>query len=105
MGYVIAFYPVIIGILGAITVLIVLARLGIRKFMGYPALLDAGIVLVLALLFHGTYAGTIAAVIGGLFFSALITVIRKVYGYQVITFKGIRTYPGLIQRLWQRIRD
>lgn len=77
-----------IGILSAIVLLIVMARLGIRKFMGYPAVLDVVVTLTLAWLLHGTYVGMTAAIIGGLFFSLMITIIRKTLGYQRLTTRG-----------------
>ena len=77
------------GILMAITIFIVMARIGnIRKWMGYPAFLDAGVVLLLALLLHGTFGGMAAAISGGLFFSLMITVIRRYYGYAKFTRRG-----------------
>jgi len=76
------------GILMSFTLLIVMARLGLRKFMGYPAILDAAVVLLLGWLLHGTFGGIAAAITGGLFFSVMITVIRKYYGYSRFTYKG-----------------
>lgn len=83
------------GILMAFTVLIVIARLGMRKFMGYPAVLDASIVIVLGWLLHGTFGGITAAITGGLFFSLMITVIRKYYGYSRLTHRGWVTNYGV----------
>ena len=76
------------GILMAFTILIVMCRLGLRKFMGYPAILDATVVFLLGFLLHGTFGGITAAISGGLFFSLMITVIRRFYGYSRLTRRG-----------------
>lgn len=88
------------GILSAFTILIVLYRLGLRKFMGYPAILDAAVVFLLAFLLHGTFGGITAAITGGLFFSLAITVIRKYYGYSRYSIRQrqwVTTYGELSQ--------
>ena len=82
------FFAMGTGILMSFTILIVMFRLGIRKFMGYPALLDATIVFLLGFLLHGTFGGITAAITGGLFFSLMITVIRRFYGYSRLTRRG-----------------
>ena len=87
-------FAITIGILSAIVILIVMARLGLRKFMGYPAIMDVLVTIFLAALLHGTYAGMTAAVIGGLFFSLMITVIRRCYGYTRLTRTGWKYYEG-----------
>ena len=81
-------FAILTGILMSITLLIVMARIGIRKFMGYPAILDIAIVVALAMLLHGTLGGITAAISGGLFLSLVITIIRIVYGYERLTFRG-----------------
>lgn len=75
-------FAIFIGILSALVVLIAMARMDIRKFMGYPATMDILVTVLLIAMLHGSYVGMVAAVIGGLVFSALITVIRKTYGYK-----------------------
>lgn len=82
-------FAVCVGVLSAIAVLIVMARIDLKKFMGYPAMTDIGVTLVLAMLLYGTYVGIVAAIIGGLFFSGLVTVIRRVYGYKRLERKGL----------------
>lgn len=71
-----------IGLISAIVVLIIQARLDLRKFMGYPALMDAVVTLLIAWVLYGTFAGMTAAAFGGLFYSLMITLIRRYYGVQ-----------------------
>lgn len=80
-------FAILVGILSAIAVIVVMARISLKKFMGYPVITDICVTLFLACLLAGTFAGITAALVGGLVFSALITVIRKLLGYQRI---GIR---------------
>lgn len=83
-------FAVTVGFLSAITVLIVMSRLGLKKFMGYPALMDAGVTVLLAWFMYGTYTGMVAAIVGGLVFSGLVTIIRKFYGYSKLKRVGFK---------------
>lgn len=79
-----------IGVLSALVVLIAMSRIDIRKFMGYPAIMDILVTCLLIMMLHGSYVGMVAAVIGGLVFSGMITVIRKCMGYKRIHRHGVR---------------
>jgi hypothetical protein len=83
-------FAMAMGILSAFVVLIVMARIGLKKFMGYPAFMDAGVTVLLAWLLHGSYVGMVAAIIGGLVFSGMITVIRRMYGYSKLERRGLK---------------
>lgn len=83
-------FAIAMGVLSAMVALIVVARLGIKKFMGYPAFMDVAVTVALAWLLHGSYVGMVAAIIGGLVFSAAITVIRKMYGYTKLERRGFK---------------
>ena len=66
--------------MSAIAVMVVLHRLGVRRFLRFPALLDVAVTALLTVLFIGTFGGMVAAISGGLFFSALVSVLRVWYG-------------------------
>ena len=68
------------GALSAIAVLAVLMRLGIKRFLRYPAILDVTVSVLLAVIFSGTFGGMVAAITGGLIFSGLVTLLRLYYG-------------------------
>jgi hypothetical protein len=87
-------FAISMGFLTAIVILIVQARLDLRKFMGYPATMDCLVTLLIAWLLHGTFAGMTAAAFGGLFYSIIITIIRRTYGYKTLTFKGWVTHDA-----------
>jgi hypothetical protein len=83
-------FAIAIGVLSAFVILIAMSRINLKKFMGYPAAMDVLVTVVLIWMLHGSYVGMVAAVIGGLFFSGMITVIRKMYGYTKLERKGYR---------------
>lgn len=87
---IIMIFAIIIGLLSAVVLIIVMSRFGIKYFMGYPAVLDIVATILLMLMLHGTYVGMVAAVMGGLFISGFISVIRRVMGYARLTRVGYR---------------
>lgn len=80
----------IVGVLSSLTILIVMWRIDLKKFMGYPAMLDAGVTLALVWALHGTLGGISAGIVGGMFFSLMITLIRQCYGYSRLQRQGLR---------------
>lgn len=83
-------FAVAIGILSAFVILIAMSRINLKKFMGYPATMDVLVTVLLIWMLHGSYVGMVAAVIGGLFFSGMITVIRRMHGYTKLERRGFR---------------
>lgn len=75
------------GILMAWTLLIIMGRMNLRRFLGYPAIMDVMGTLILGALLHGTLGGMIAAISGGLFLSLIITVLRHYIGYEVFNLR------------------
>lgn len=73
---------VILGFLVACSLVALIFRIGVRTVFGYGALADIAAMVVLALLFHGTFAGMSVAILAGLFFSAAIWLIRRQLGYR-----------------------
>lgn len=73
---------VLLGFLVALSLVALILRLGPATCFGYGAALDLAAMGLLALLFHGTFAGMTVALIGGLFFSLAIYVWRRERGYR-----------------------
>ena len=94
----------LIGVLSALAILIVMMRINLRRFMGFPATLDALVVLLLIFMLHGSYVGMVAAVVGGIAFSAMITLIRRLYGYEELTRKGWVRHDGILVKRLQSSR-
>lgn len=86
---------VLLGLLVAASLVALVYRFGVRTVFGYGALADLAAMAMLALLFHGTFAGMSVAIIAGLFFSGAIWVIRRHAGYRTWDWKarGWREVP------------
>ena len=69
---------ILMGALSALAILLVMFRLGIKRFLRWPALTDVLVSVLLAWVFAGTLGGMIAAITGGLIFSVLLFIIQKV---------------------------
>jgi|DEB0MinimDraft_3_1074331.scaffolds.fasta_scaffold00073_32 hypothetical protein len=59
------------GILTSIAILIVLWKIGFRRFKYIEVPMDIAVTLGLMFLFWGTFSGMMTAIFGGLFFSIL----------------------------------
>lgn len=74
--------PIFMGFLSTAAFLITLGRMDIRKFMGYPVLLDIVGTVMFAALFHSTLTGMMTAVIAALSMAFSITMYRRWFGYK-----------------------
>lgn len=70
------------GILSAVALLILMARLDIRKFVGYPVIVDIFGSCLFAILFAGTLTGIMVAMVAALTLSAFIWIVRLLMGYK-----------------------
>lgn len=71
-----------LGLLSALSIFVVMCRINVKRFMGYPALVDVATCIFLMQALHGSFGGMVAAITGSLFFSAFIWVYRKLFGYE-----------------------
>lgn len=83
----------LIGMISGAALLFIAFKLGIRKVLGYDIWFDALITFLLASLFHGTYAGMVAALAGGFFVSITLFVMKRAVGYDRLGFHGWKSYP------------
>jgi hypothetical protein len=82
---------VAIGVLAAISKIIILLRFGVlRKLMAFHGLIDLAAGAVFASLFFGTLTGMAIAMVAGLTFSLFVTLYRRFYGYDCLTLRGWR---------------
>ena len=70
------------SILTAIAVYIVLCKLDILKVVYYEVATDIIMTVLLALLYKGTYSGTMIAIISGLLLSIMLKATRVLFGYK-----------------------
>ena len=80
--------PLFMGALSTFALLITLSRLDLRKFIGYPVLLDISGTLLFAALFHNSLTGMMIAVIATLTLWLAITLLRKYWGYKRYSLKA-----------------
>ncbi len=79
-------------------IIIVMAKMGIRKFLGYDAAIDVIVTVGLGALgaATGTFSGLVLGIIAGLIlmFSAIFTALKKLLGYEKLTLKGWVKHPA-----------
>lgn len=88
------------GILSAFAVLVVMARMNLKRFMGYPVACDIVVTLLLTLILMGSFSGMVAAIIGGLAFSGLVTLYRRLFGYERLVRTGFKLQWVRYDGLW-----
>lgn len=69
------------GLLGLAIVLHIL-KMGAKRIFGYDLYFDLALSFFLMVMFHGTQAGMVYAIFGGLIISVFLRVGRWVFGYQ-----------------------
>lgn len=65
-----------------ITMLLTMARLDLRKFLGYAAVIDVAFTILMFAMFAGSYSGIVAGAFAGLFMTACLYVLRYSMGYK-----------------------
>ncbi len=73
---------IMMGVLVAIAFIIIMHKVGIRKFTGYSVHTDILISGILTILFLGTFAGMVTALIGGIFVSLYLALAKYFFGSQ-----------------------
>lgn len=76
-----------VSALCAIAFIIIMHKIGIRKFTGYSVASDIFISGGLTILFLGTFAGMVTALIGGIFVSLYLVFAKYFMGAERFSFK------------------
>ena len=74
------------GLLSALGLLFLIFKLGIRRVISYDIAFDVAITGFLIWSFAGTYSGMFAAMIGGLFVSVVLFVMKQTMTREVLQF-------------------
>ena len=77
----------IAGLVSALSALFLLAKLDMRKCLGYDVPIDITFTVGVAWLMKDTYSGISSAMIGGLLLSVLLIVLKKFLGAERIDWK------------------
>lgn len=68
---------ILAGLLTASAFLILLYKLNLKRVLQYDIVVDVAITFFLMWIFAGTFAGMMAAIIGGLFVSIVLVLLKK----------------------------
>ena len=90
---------VLVGVMMCASVLVMLYRLGIRKFLGYPNTFDVCFGILMVMEFHGTYTGMVAAGVASLTMSCILVLLRSTMGAEraKVSVKYKRVMPFSIR--------
>ena len=79
-----------IGILSALGLLLLALKAGGKKVIGMDIVFDIGITITIMSMFAGTFSGMAAAMIGGLFVTVILFIMKKTMVHETLTVqKGI----------------
>tara|TARA_E500000331_G_scaffold339604_1_gene370035 strand:+ start:1381 stop:1674 length:294 start_codon:yes stop_codon:yes gene_type:complete len=84
------FFYIFAGIFSACAILFLLAKMDIQKVLAFDIVVDITSTLFLMFTFFGTFAGMMAAMIGGSIISVTLFFIKRLYGYKKLKRKGLR---------------
>lgn len=91
----------LIALMTVIGLLIMMARLHLRRFLGYPNAVDIGATIVFAMLFHGTFAGMVVVGFASLMLSLSLWALRSSIGAERLAVRYNRF--GVPQFYWRVI--
>lgn len=77
----------LIALMTVIGLLIMMARLHLRRFLGYPNAVDIGATVVFAMLFHGSFAGMVVVGFASLMLSMALWALRSSIGAERLAVK------------------
>ena len=83
-------FYMVAGIASATAILFLLFKFNIKKVLAFDIAVDVASSALLVVLFAGTFAGMMAAVIGGSIISVVLYVMKRLNGYEKPIRKGLR---------------
>ena len=84
---------IIAGLLTACAFLILLYKLNLKRVLQYDIVVDVAITFFLMWIFAGTFAGMMAAIIGGLFVSIVLVLLKKTMPRQKLGVIKTNSFP------------
>jgi len=81
------------GLIAATGLLFLLFKFGIRRVIAYDIPIDIAVTLLLMYALAGTYAGMMAALVGGLFVSVVLYVLKRTMYRESLTFSKTSKFP------------
>ena len=83
------FMVALVTVLGA---LLMMGRLNLKRFLGYPNLVDIAFTVLMFMLFHDTFSGMVVGGLTSLFMSVMLWVLRSSIGAERLAVKRGRYY-------------
>jgi hypothetical protein len=88
---------ILAGVMLAGTLFAMMARINMRRFLGYATMIDVLFTLIVFTLFAHTFSGVVAGSVAGLLMAIGLSVLRKCMGYEKLERRGWRlvwiSYP------------
>lgn len=79
-----------------LSAIVLMARISLKKFLGYPNVIDITFSTFFVLTFHGTFAGMVVAGFASLFLSLVLWALRSSVGAERIGLKLGRYYIPML---------
>lgn len=93
---------ILAGILGAAGMLALAYKIGIRKVINYDIFFDIVITSILMYSLAGTYAGMMAALVGGLMVTIVLYGLKQTMDREKLTFTTMKK-PPFMKAQWTRV--
>lgn len=77
---------------------------GIRKWLGYAAVVDIAFTVLLVVAFSGTFAGMVVGTMAGLILAIVLSALKKILGYERLCVQGRRVFWRAYPPVWAGIR-
>ena len=84
------FFYLLAGFISACAILFLLAKIGMKRVLNYDIIVDVVSTLALIFMFAGTFAGMMAAILGGAIISIVLFILKKTIGYEKPIRKGFK---------------
>lgn len=87
---------VVVAIVTVLGTLLMMGRLNLKRFLGYPNLVDVAFTILMLVLFHDTFSGMVVGGLTSLFMSVCLWVLRSSIGAERLAWrKGRFNVPML----------
>ena len=86
----------LVGIFSALGLLLIALKLGGRKTIGSDVFVDVLITITLMVCFYGTFSGVTAAMVGGLFVSVVLFLMKKTMKHERLTVAKTKIGKGKV---------
>lgn len=87
---------VLVAVVTVLGTLLMMGRLNLKRFLGYPNLVDVSFTILMVMLFHSTFSGMVVGGLTSLFMSVCLWVLRSSIGAERLAVKRGRFYMPVL---------